>query len=121
LYDDFVESFGTRFDLVVSVEVVEHLYDPETFVTRVREALAPGGVFVLTTPFHGYLKNLMIAASAQCDAHYNPLNKGGHIKFWSKRTITTLLESAGFSLERISGVGRTPWLWKSMVIVARSR
>ena len=121
LYDDFVESFGTQFDLVVSVEVVEHLYDPKSFVTRVREALAPGGVFVLTTPYHGYLKNLMIAASGRCDAHYNPLNKGGHIKFWSKRTITTLLESAGFDIERVSGVGRFPWLWKSMVIVARSR
>jgi 2-polyprenyl-3-methyl-5-hydroxy-6-metoxy-1,4-benzoquinol methylase len=99
LYDDFVESFGTQFDLVVSVEVVEHLYDPMSFVTRVREALAPGGVFVLTTPYHGYLKNLMVAASGRCDAHYNPLNKGGHIKFWSKRTITKLLESAGFNVK----------------------
>jgi 2-polyprenyl-3-methyl-5-hydroxy-6-metoxy-1,4-benzoquinol methylase len=121
LYDDYVESFGTNFDLVVSVEVVEHLYDPMTFVTRVKEALTPGGVFMLTTPYHGYLKNLTIAASGGCDAHYNPLNKGGHIKFWSKRTITTLLESAGFNVERISGVGRFPWLWKSMVIVARSK
>lgn len=121
LYDDFVENFGTQFDLVVSVEVVEHLYDPRSFVTRVREALTTRGVFVLTTPYHGYLKNLIIAASGRCDAHYNPLNKGGHIKFWSKRTITTLLESAGFDVERISGVGRLPWLWKSMVVVARSR
>ncbi len=121
VYDDFVESFSTQFDLVVSIEVVEHLYDPRTFVTRVREALMPGGVFVLTTPYHGCLKNLMIAASGRCDAHYNPLSKGGHIKFWSKRTITTLLESAGFDVERISGVGRLPWLWKSMVIVARPR
>jgi 2-polyprenyl-3-methyl-5-hydroxy-6-metoxy-1,4-benzoquinol methylase len=119
LYDSFVASFGTHFDLVVSIEVVEHLYDPRTFVTRVREALTPGGVFVLTTPYHGYLKNLMVAASGKCDAHYNPLNKGGHIKFWSRPTITKLLESAGFSVERISGVGRFPWLWKSMVIFAR--
>src|SRR5262245_32096652 len=121
LYDDFVECFGTQFDMVVSIEVVEHLYDPMSFVTRVREALTPGGVFVLTTPYHGYMKNLMIATLDRCDAHYNPLNKGGHIKFWSKRTITKLLESAGFDVERVSGVGRFPWLWKSMVIVARSK
>jgi 2-polyprenyl-6-hydroxyphenyl methylase/3-demethylubiquinone-9 3-methyltransferase len=119
LYDDYVESFGTHFDLLVSIEVVEHLYDPESFLTRVRNALTPGGVFVLTTPYHGYLKNLLIAASGKFDAHYNPLNKGGHIKFWSKRTITTLLESAGFKVERISGVGRLPWCWKSMVVFAR--
>lgn len=119
MYDDFVASFGTRFDVVVSVEVVEHLYDPETFVVRVREALTPEGIFVLTTPYHGYFKNLVIAAAGRCDGHYNPLQKGGHIKFWSKPTITKLLESAGFSVERISGVGRFPWLWKSMVIVAR--
>jgi 2-polyprenyl-3-methyl-5-hydroxy-6-metoxy-1,4-benzoquinol methylase len=121
LYDDFVETFGTHFDVVVCVEVVEHLYDPKMFVTKVREALTSKGVFVLTTPYHGYLKNLMIAASGSCDAHYNPLNKGGHIKFWSKRTIVALLESAGFAVARISGVGRLPWLWKSMVIVATPR
>jgi 2-polyprenyl-6-hydroxyphenyl methylase/3-demethylubiquinone-9 3-methyltransferase len=119
LYDDFVECFGTQFDLVVSIEVVEHLYDPRTFVMRVREALSPEGVFMLTTPYHGYIKNFLIAAAGRCDGHYNPLQKGGHIKFWSRRTITTLLKSAGFDVERISGVGRLPGMWKSMVIVAR--
>lgn len=119
VYDNLTEAFETCFNVIVSIEVIEHLYDPKTFVSRVREALSPGGTFILTTPYHGYLKNLLIAALGNCDAHYNPLNKGGHIKFWSPKTMRTLLESAGFHVERISGAGRSPWLWKSMVVVAK--
>jgi len=43
---------------------------------------------------------------------------GGHIKFWSRKTITQLLSENGFEVTEFSGVGRFPYLWKSMVIVA---
>jgi len=38
------------FDAVVAMQVLEHLWCPEAFVEQVRELLAPGGTFVLTTP-----------------------------------------------------------------------
>ncbi len=38
------------FDVVVAIEVIEHLQDPIGFLREVRELLAPGGVAVLTTP-----------------------------------------------------------------------
>jgi hypothetical protein len=40
------------------------------------------GHLVLTTPYHGYLKNLLIAALGKSDSHFDPLLDGGHIKFW---------------------------------------
>src|SRR5687768_9383325 len=39
VYDDFRTAFGGRFDAIVSLEVIEHLYDPHLFVQRVHEAL----------------------------------------------------------------------------------
>ncbi len=119
MYEDLAEAFSATFDVVVSVEVVEHLYDPGAFVERLRAATRSNGLLVLTTPYHGYLKNLALALSNRCDSHYNSLSTGGHIKFWSRRTITKLLEAGGFSVVRVSGVGRLPFLWKSMVVVAR--
>src|SRR5438876_5359681 len=56
-YDDLHERFGGAFDACVCVEVIEHLFDPRTFVSRVFEILRPGGLLILTTPYHGYLKN----------------------------------------------------------------
>lgn len=74
-----LERLGEEpFDLVVSTEVVEHLYDPRSYVAGCFGALRPGGRFVVSTPYHGYLKNLAIAAANRWDSHANPLWDGGH-------------------------------------------
>lgn len=39
-----------RFDLVVSFQVIEHLYNPGAMLDNVRRHLKPGGVFLVTTP-----------------------------------------------------------------------
>jgi len=44
---------------------------------------------------------------------------GGHIKLWSRTTLTRLLEKNGFTVIEFHGVGRFPYLWKSMILVAR--
>jgi 2-polyprenyl-6-hydroxyphenyl methylase/3-demethylubiquinone-9 3-methyltransferase len=116
VYDDLASAFGSDWDVVVATEVIEHLYAPRDFVKRVRALLRPGGALVLSTPYHGYLKNLMLAASGALERHFTALWDGGHIKFWSYRTLTTLLQEAQFKDFRMAGAGRLPWLWKSMVI-----
>ena len=120
-YDNLRERFGDTFDACISVEVIEHLYSPLAFVERVYDVLRPGGVFVLSTPYHGYLKNLVLAVTGRADAHYTALWEGGHIKFWSPATLTTLLRQGGFDVVRVAGAGRAPWLWKSMIVTARKR
>lgn len=116
VYDDLVSSFGSNWDLVVATEVIEHLYAPRDFVQRARALLRPGGTLVLRTPYHGYLKNLVLAASGKLDRHFTALWDGGHIKFWSYHSPMTLLEEAQFHDSRFAGAGRLPWLWKSMVV-----
>jgi 2-polyprenyl-3-methyl-5-hydroxy-6-metoxy-1,4-benzoquinol methylase len=121
VYDDLRELFPIRrFDAVIAVEVIEHLYDPRTFVRRIREVLRPGGTLVLTTPYHGYAKNLALAATGRLDAHFTALWDGGHIKFWSRNTLSCLLQEAGFTVRGFRGAGRLPWLWKSMIIRAQA-
>jgi cyclopropane fatty-acyl-phospholipid synthase-like methyltransferase len=106
------------FDVVVSTEVVEHLYDPRTYARGCLAALKPGGRLVMTTPYHGYLKNLAIAVLGRWDSHANPLWDGGHIKLWSKATLGQLLGEAGFVNLRFRGAGRVPWLWKALTVSA---
>jgi 2-polyprenyl-6-hydroxyphenyl methylase/3-demethylubiquinone-9 3-methyltransferase len=74
---------------------------------------------MISTPYHGYFKNLALAISNKLDDHFTALWHGGHIKFWSRRTLTKLLTDNGFRVVGFSGIGRAPFLWKSMVIVAR--
>lgn len=107
------------FDVVVSTEVIEHLFSPHLLPVYARGVLKQDGYLIVTTPYHGYLKNLALAIFAKWDHHHTALWHGGHIKFWSKATLSKLLVENGFQVVDFSGVGRLPYLWKSMVIVAK--
>jgi 2-polyprenyl-3-methyl-5-hydroxy-6-metoxy-1,4-benzoquinol methylase len=118
--DPLAERHG-RFPLVLSLEVVEHCYSAQRFATCAHELLEPGGRLILSTPYHGYLKNLALAVTGRMDAHFDPLWEHGHIKFFSKRTISELLRGTGFEVERIDLAGRIAPRAKSMVVTARKR
>ncbi len=116
-----VELGVGEFDLVISTEVIEHLYAPRELARAAFQLLKPGGIFVVTTPYHGYLKNCALALTGKLDGHFTALWDCGHIKFWSLKTLSSLLREAGFSSFRSSGAGRIPFLWKSMVIIGRKQ
>lgn len=116
-YDDLASQHGT-FDAVISLEVVEHLYDPRLYARRLFDMINPGGHAILSTPYHGYIKNLAMAVTGKLDKHFTALWDGGHIKFWSIKTLTILLEEAGFTDLTYYRVGRIPPLAKSMIVKA---
>lgn len=108
-----------RFDLVLSVEVLEHLFSPVRYFSSLSSWVKEGGYLLVTTPYHGYLKNLATALLNRCDSHYGSLWEGGHIKFFSKETLTKLVEDSGFQVLDYAGCGRFPPLWKTMAMLAR--
>jgi 2-polyprenyl-3-methyl-5-hydroxy-6-metoxy-1,4-benzoquinol methylase len=107
------------FDAVVSTEVIEHLYAPHLLPTYARDVLVDDGHLIVSTPYHGYTKNLMLSLFNHWDRHHTPLWHGGHIKFWSAATLSRLLQDNGFHVTGFCGVGRLPYLWKSMILTAR--
>lgn len=117
-YDDLAGRYG-RFPVVLSLEVVEHVYFPRRYARTVFELLEPGGVAVISTPYHGYLKNLALALTGKLDAHFTALWDHGHIKFWSVRTLSALLGETGFGEISFHRVGRIPPLARAMIAVAR--
>jgi 2-polyprenyl-3-methyl-5-hydroxy-6-metoxy-1,4-benzoquinol methylase len=108
-----------RFDTIISTEVIEHLYDPEGFINFCKQIISNGGDIIISTPYHGYLKNLMLSVFNKWDTHLNPMWHGGHIKLWSKKTLTKALADSGFTNISFKGCGRIPYFWKSMIIKAR--
>ena len=104
------------FDAVWCTEVLEHLFHVHHALAELNRLIKPGGLLMLTTPYHGMAKNLLIAAWA-FDSHYNP--DLSHIRFFTRRTLDRSLRRAGFAPERWEGVGRLWPLWKSMFVVAR--
>jgi 2-polyprenyl-6-hydroxyphenyl methylase/3-demethylubiquinone-9 3-methyltransferase len=117
-YDDLASIYG-RFPVVTSLEVVEHVYAPRHYAATLFSLLEPGGTAIISTPYHGYWKNLAMAVTGKLDAHFTVLWDHGHIKFWSIKTLTALLTEAGFTDIRFRRVGRIPPLAKAMIAIAR--
>lgn len=119
IYDLQNSALEGRFDIILAAEVIEHLFYPKALVRIAKQFLKPTGQFILTTPYHGYLKNLVLALSGKMDRHFTALWDGGHIKFFSVETLTSLLESEGFTEINFKFAGRVPYLWKTMLCSSR--
>ena len=100
------EAHHAAYDAVVSVEVIEHLLLPRRLMDAAMLALKPGGGFYLTTPYHGYLKNLALALTNKFDDHWHPLRDYGHVKFFSRRTLVQLFEEFNLQDLEIRHLGR---------------
>ncbi len=119
-HQDFGASFAprlaARYDAVVSTEVIEHLLLPRQLMQAALYLLRPGGLLVVTTPYHGYWKNLALALTGKFDDHWHPLRDFGHVKFFSRATLTQLFAEFGLRDLAYSTVGRIPLLARSMIL-----
>ena len=81
------------FDIVISLEVIEHVPNCEELINGIYRVLKPGGHFILSTPNVGFfIHRLRYLLSA--DIH----QEGIHFRFFNKRRLLSTLQGAGFSL-----------------------
>lgn len=104
------------FDVCFCTEVIEHLLDVPGFLREIHRVLADQGMFIITTPYHGWIKNLIII-TRNFDVHFSPTDE--HVRFFSRSSLTRALVEAGFRVESFRGIGRFWPIWKSMFVVAR--
>jgi SAM-dependent methyltransferase len=97
-------------------EVLEHLFDVHMALAELNRTLRPNGLLVLTTPYHGLIKNLAIAV-AGFERHYDPYIS--HIRFFTQQSLEACLQRAGFHVEAWSAFGRRWPLWMSFFVIAR--
>ena len=102
-------------DIVIATEVIEHLFIPRLLIENAYKVLNPKGMLIITAPYHGYIKNLSLSIFNKWDFHHAVNWEGGHIKFFSEKTMSELLISSGFNEISFHNVGRIRWLWKSMI------
>lgn len=98
---------GRQFDLVVSMEVIEHVASPANFVAGLAGALAPGGLMILSTPNRTALSHLAMITLGEGSG---AIPKGTHDweAFLTPEELTGLLEAAGLEVGDLRGLGFSP-------------
>ncbi len=98
---------GERFDLVTSLEVVEHVTDPRAFVAGLAEAVAERGLLVMSTPNRTALTRVALVGAAEASGM---VPRGTHDwdKFLRPEELTALIEETGLRVTDVRGLAFSP-------------
>ena len=102
-----VQDLESQFDLVTSLEVIEHVADPAVFLRALAARLAPNGLLILSTPAAtGFSKLMMITLGEGL----GQIPKGTHDfdKFISPERMEVLITDAGLKCLDVEGIAWSP-------------
>jgi 2-polyprenyl-6-hydroxyphenyl methylase/3-demethylubiquinone-9 3-methyltransferase len=95
------------YDLVTSLEVVEHVSDPRGFVQGLAAALKPGGLLVLSTPNRTALSRLLLIVVGE-GAGRIPRGTHDWDKFLTPEELIALIGDSGLEVEDCHGLAWGP-------------
>ena len=105
---------GEQFDVVLNMEVVEHVADPQAYLTACQQLLKPGGLMVCSTINRNPKSFAMAIVGAEYIMRWLP--KGTHEwhKFITPDELVSLIQNAGLDAVDRKGFVFNPvsWQWK---------
>ena len=106
--NEAIEDFtGRGFDLVTSLEVIEHVDDPQGFVDGLANSLADDGLMIISTPNRTALSNLLLVELAERSGQI-PRGTHHHEQFITPEELEKLLNSTGLEVVDTSGLSYSP-------------
>jgi 2-polyprenyl-6-hydroxyphenyl methylase / 3-demethylubiquinone-9 3-methyltransferase len=111
---EMLESEGARFDVVLNMEVVEHVADLGAFLQTCAKLIAPGGFMIVAT-LNRTLKSLALAKiGAEYVLRWLPPGTHDWNRFVTPTELQHHLEEAGLSVTRMQGVefDALRWDWR---------
>lgn len=112
--EDMSEIVSNSIDCVVSADTIEHIPDVYVAVAEMCRVLRPGGVLIINTPNIAFLKRRILLAlgrfpstsQANEGLGNDVLFDGGHLHYFTFRSLSLLLRQAGFEIIESIGFGR---------------
>jgi len=101
IQETFIEHTKLKnVSVLTNFELIEHLFNPKDFVVACKESLNKNGLFIITTP---NVKGFdMITLGKQASSFQGP----NHLNYFHPKSITILLERAGFEVLEILTPGK---------------
>jgi SAM-dependent methyltransferase len=100
-----------EFDLILALDVLEHLADPAATVGRMRRLLRAGGACIVSLPNVGhYTVALPLLATGRWRYADEGILDATHLRFFDAPGARALLEDAGLAVDRVEDVSRIGFL-----------
>lgn len=104
------EKLKSEYDIIVLVDVIEHVNSPKELLSEIKKALKPDGIFVLITPD---VNSLIAKILGYKWWHF----RVAHIGYFNKKNLRLLTDSVGYDLIKIK---RPAWYFKVDYLVERA-
>jgi 2-polyprenyl-3-methyl-5-hydroxy-6-metoxy-1,4-benzoquinol methylase len=88
---------AARFDLIVAIEIIEHLENPRATAREWRRLLRPGGALVMSTPNTESIRSLLSFAARGQHASFTARSYPEHVTPLARVDVQRLLDEAGFT------------------------
>lgn len=103
---------GERFDVVLAMEIIEHVADPQGFVNTCAELLAPGGLMFCSTMNRNPKSYMMAIIGAERVMRWLPVGTHDWSKFVTPDELYTLIRTAGLDPVDRKGMVFNPLSWR---------
>jgi 2-polyprenyl-6-hydroxyphenyl methylase / 3-demethylubiquinone-9 3-methyltransferase len=102
-----VQDLEGEFDLITCMEVIEHVAEPQAFVTALARRLAPGGLLIMSTPNATRLSKLLMITIGE---GLGRIPRGTHDfdRFIAPERLKALLANAGLKCLDFEGLAWSP-------------
>jgi 2-polyprenyl-6-hydroxyphenyl methylase/3-demethylubiquinone-9 3-methyltransferase len=102
---------GEQFDIVLNMEVVEHVSDPLGYLTACRQLLRPGGLHICSTLNRNPKSYVFAIIGAEHVMRWLPKGTHDWAKFITPEELFTLLQKAGLDPVDRKGMVFNPLSW----------
>jgi len=89
-------KFEQFFDIVVMLDVIEHIEDPRPVLASIKSILMPGGLLLLTTPNPANL--FSVTSGYLVASSFGP----DHVTLFTPQSLQAMLDTSGFTVVRIT-------------------
>ena len=99
-----------KFDLVLCLDVLEHLLDPWSALKEIHKNIQPGGSIIVSLPnVRNFRVLLPLLFAGRWDYRDTGILERTHFRFFTKKSAQELVTNAGFTIEKIEYTGGINW------------
>lgn len=107
VYHGFVEDAFSdilkerKYDYIVFLDVIEHLFDPVNTLNNLQSCLNPGGGIIFSIPNMGHISVRLELLKGDFQYGNTGLLDNTHLHFYTKREIERVFKKAGYKIDKL--------------------